>query len=223
MKTTKSEGNVLLWILIGIAIITTGTAAVVTLGDQEERQVIEDQTEVMLEEEELPVNTGSTAEGEPIEIPEEPETSVSPTSTSQPLPEEPIIASAPQPTILPEPEITEPPAATTTATTTETIESEELSFRIEADDNGAQPDEINVPRGSFVVLTFFVKTENVRFGGLDFKTPNFSTGTIKPGEEGVISFSADEDTEFQAFWPGSDTVKDYAIRIKVTDTQSLKI
>lgn len=114
---------------------------------------------------------------------------------------ESLIAPPPA-TIAPPPtSITPPPASVTLAPTLS-------EFKLEADDRGFYPSGlITAAKGSKVKITFVVRAENVYFGGLDFRSPKFKTGTVKPGGTASVEFLADESFEFQSYWPLSNTLK----------------
>ena len=79
---------------------------------------------------------------------------------------------------------------------------------IEADDNGFYPSsEIRVKKGAEVKLTFTVRTTNVYFGGLDFRSSKFKTASVKPGQSTTVEFVADESFEFTSWWPASERLK----------------
>lgn len=81
-------------------------------------------------------------------------------------------------------------------------------FKIEADDSGFYPEpSIRVKKGSKVKLTFFVRSTNVYFGGLEMKSNVFKTGTIKPGGSASVEFTANESFEFTSWWPLSNVKK----------------
>ena len=83
-----------------------------------------------------------------------------------------------------------------------------VSRVLEADDNGFYPSsEIRVPKGAKVTLEFKVRTTGVYFGGLDFRSDKFKTGSIAPGESIKVEFVADESFEFTSWWPASQRLK----------------
>lgn len=107
-------------------------------------------------------------------------------------------------------------AATTTtvAETTTTIAAKQ--FSISADDSSYSPlGPINVNKGDTVKITFNVKTTGVNFGGLDFRSSEFDTGTIKPGGSKTVEFVADSSFSISSYWPGSNTKKPYTIEVVV--------
>lgn len=81
-------------------------------------------------------------------------------------------------------------------------------FAIEADDSSFYPDEpLLVNDGDLVRITFKVRTTNVRFGGLDIRSPEFDTGKISPGGEKTVEFVAESDFSFRSYWPDSNVLK----------------
>jgi hypothetical protein len=83
-----------------------------------------------------------------------------------------------------------------------------VEFTLEADDLGFYPQSsLEVQRGTKVKITFIVKTTNVYYGGLDFRSPKFKTNSIKPGEKTTVEFIADESFDFASYWPLSGVQK----------------
>ena len=81
-------------------------------------------------------------------------------------------------------------------------------FSLEADDYGFYPNpEIIVDKGANVELTFKVRTSNVYYGGLDFRSSKFKTESVKPGETVTVQFTADESFTFTSYWPLSGVFK----------------
>lgn len=81
-------------------------------------------------------------------------------------------------------------------------------FKLEADDSGFYPNStITVPKGSQVKIHFIVRTSNVYYGGLDFRSSKFKTGSIKPGATADVEFTADESFVFTSYWPLSGVQK----------------
>ena len=79
---------------------------------------------------------------------------------------------------------------------------------IEADDNGFYPSsEIRVPKGARVILEFRVRELGVYFGGLDFRSDVFKTGTVLPGQSKKVEFIAERSFEFTSWWPASERLK----------------
>src|SRR3989344_2910017 len=86
---------------------------------------------------------------------------------------------------------------------------------IVADDSGATPSEISVAAGTIVQLTFSVGTNNVYYGGLDFRSSVVSSGTIYAGTSKTVTFKANQSFEFTPYWPASGVAKNYKIKITV--------
>ena len=81
-------------------------------------------------------------------------------------------------------------------------------FNLEADDFGFYPENIiAVPKGSKVKLNFIVRTSSVYYGGLDFRSSKFKTDPVKPGSRISVEFIADQDFDFQSYWPLSGVLK----------------
>lgn len=116
----------------------------------------------------------------------------------------------------PEPELApEPAPAPAPAPEPEPIQPQTYNFSLTADDYSATPSEFSVKSGSQVTLTFNVSSEKVYYGGLDFRSPIISTGTILPGQSKTITFSASSSFEFIPYWPASQVRKGYEIKIIV--------
>ena len=82
------------------------------------------------------------------------------------------------------------------------------TITLDADDYGFYPSgDIRVPRGAHVMLTFNVRTTNVYYAGLDFKSPYFTTQRIDPGQSTTVEFTANESFEFKSYWPASGVLK----------------
>lgn len=102
-------------------------------------------------------------------------------------------------------QVTPTPAPTTVPTV---IVPTVYEFKLEADDNGFYPEPtITVPRGSGVKIYFTVRTGNVYYGGLDFRSSKFITEPVKPGETAYVKFIADESFTFTSYWPLSGVQK----------------
>jgi hypothetical protein len=83
-----------------------------------------------------------------------------------------------------------------------------FEFTLEADDFGFYPQStIEVPKGAKVKITFVVRTSNVYYGGLDFRSPKFETRQVRPGEKATVEFVADESFTFTSYWPLSGVQK----------------
>lgn len=125
----------------------------------------------------------------------------------EPKPIEPLSRPVEQKSAVTEPATVAPaPAPTTVAPTPVTPAFYE--FKLEADDLGFYPDPtITVPKGSRVKIHFIVRTANVYYGGLDFRSSKFKTETVKPGGITNVEFIADESFAFTSYWPLSDVQK----------------
>ena len=81
-------------------------------------------------------------------------------------------------------------------------------FKLEADDAGFYPTAVlTAPKGAKVKLTFIVRTTNVYYGGLDFRSPKFKTESVKPGGVTSVEFVADESFVISSYWPASGVLK----------------
>jgi hypothetical protein len=90
----------------------------------------------------------------------------------------------------------------------QSIQPQVFEFTLEADDFGFYPQStIEVPKGSKVKITFVVRTSNVYYGGLDFRSPKFETRQVRPGERTTVEFVADESFTFTSYWPLSGVQK----------------
>jgi len=86
-------------------------------------------------------------------------------------------------------------------------EIEPSTFRIEADDRGFYPNSISVNKGDEVEITFVVRTSNVYFGGLDFRSNLFRSPKVTPGNQWKTTFTADETFSIKSYWPASNKLK----------------
>lgn len=117
---------------------------------------------------------------------------------------------------------TKPPADETPTVESPTVESNapnsttesaspappvtELTY--EADDAGFYPNQhIEVTAGSRVRLTLKVRSAGVYFGGLEFRSPKFNTGALKPGKSTTVEFTADQEFIITSYWPASGVKK----------------
>lgn len=87
-------------------------------------------------------------------------------------------------------------------------------FSLEADDagyymNGAKVTSIDVKKDSKAKITFQVRTTNVAFGGLDFRSTQFNIDTkkVEPGESSTVEFTADKSGTIISHWPSSNIPK----------------
>lgn len=128
-------------------------------------------------------------------------------------PPTPAPTQPPQTQIQEKPQPTAPTAPTAPTSQPTTAVKE---FSITADDSSYLPSgSINVKKGDKVKITFNVKTSGVKFGGLDFRSSEFDTGTIKPGSSKTVEFVADKSFSISSYWPGSNTKKPYTINVIV--------
>lgn len=106
------------------------------------------------------------------------------------------------PTVVPEKKIA--PTIKQPITVTPTF----YEFKLEADDSGFYPDPtIIVTKGAKVKIHLAVRTNNVYYAGLDFRSSKFNTESVKPGETTVVEFIADESFTFTSYWPSSGVQK----------------
>ena len=85
-------------------------------------------------------------------------------------------------------------------------------FAIETDDygfyiNGDGVPSISVNSGDETKITFNVKTQNVYYGGLDFRGCGQNAGKINPGSSTIVEFTASENCMITSYWPLSGVVK----------------
>lgn len=82
------------------------------------------------------------------------------------------------------------------------------SYILEADDQGFYPDgHLSVPKGMTVKITFKVRSTNVYYGGLDFRSSKFATSGALPGGSTTVEFVADESFTITSYWPASGVTK----------------
>ncbi|MEX2008230.1 MAG: DUF5667 domain-containing protein [Candidatus Spechtbacterales bacterium] len=87
-------------------------------------------------------------------------------------------------------------------------EAQARTFTITADDNGySASSALRVNQGDTVRLTFNVSENNVYYGGMQFVSGTFDTGTIAPGGSETVEFTASTTTTVSAYWPASDVLK----------------
>lgn len=92
--------------------------------------------------------------------------------------------------------------------TTAPSEPSVAEFKLEADDYGFYPaGNLEVPKGAKVRINFIVRSTNVYYGGLDFRSPKFKTEAIKPGGTTLVEFTADEPFTISSYWPASGVLK----------------
>ena len=129
----------------------------------------------------------------------------------------PSASPTPQQTVTPIPTPTPTPTATPTATPEPTPTPTAVrEFNISADDSGYEPaGALSVNQDDTVRITFTVKTEDVNFGGLDFRGGPVDTGPIAPGQSKTVEFTAESSFDIRSFWPNSGVMKPYKIPVQV--------
>jgi len=113
--------------------------------------------------------------------------------------QEPQEESEMAPPVSPPPVQVEPPP--------QTQEPQTVSRTVEADDNGLYPATMSVPQGATVNLAFKVRSTNVYYGGLDFRSTKFVTNTVLPGGQTTVTFTADATFTYASYWPASGVKK----------------
>ena len=100
-----------------------------------------------------------------------------------------------------------PKDETKNSTVTETKPSIK-EFTVEADDYGFYPGApLIVAPGSQIKIAFIVRTTNVYYGGLDFRSSKFQTVAAKPGDSATVEFTADSSFTITSYWPSSGVKK----------------
>ncbi len=89
------------------------------------------------------------------------------------------------------------------------------SFTVNGNDTTADLKKIVVLQGTTVKVTFAVDAKGTYHGGLDFRSPGISTGTIPPGASETISFVATKSFSFVPYWPDTNEAKPYTIDVIV--------
>jgi hypothetical protein len=103
---------------------------------------------------------------------------------------------------------TEKCPARTPTLQTPTIQAQALTeAKVEADDYGFYPSSLEFTRGAKVKLYLFVRSSNVYYGGLDFRSEKFKTEPTKPGQKTEVEFIADKDFIIESYWPLSNVKK----------------
>jgi hypothetical protein len=91
---------------------------------------------------------------------------------------------------------------------TPTIRTQSLTeAKVEADDYGFYPSSLEFTKGAKVKLYLYVKSSNVYYGGLDFRSEKFKTEPVKPGQKTELEFIADKDFIIESYWPLSNVKK----------------
>lgn len=126
------------------------------------------------------------------------------------MPGAPAAPAAPTPTPAPAPppENVTPSAEEAAPSLAPTPTEAVREIILEADDAGFYPSgTVEVDQGETVRITFEVRTGTTYFGGLDFRSEKFNTGTVKPGESTTVEFIADKPFTFTSYWPASNVKK----------------
>jgi hypothetical protein len=95
------------------------------------------------------------------------------------------------------------PTLQTPTTQTQTL----TEAKVEADDYGFYPSSLEFTKGAKVKLYLYVRSSNVYYGGLDFRSEKFKTELIKPGQKTEVEFIADKDFIIESYWPLSNVKK----------------
>jgi hypothetical protein len=81
-------------------------------------------------------------------------------------------------------------------------------YVVEADDLGLYPKELNVSKEENVRILFKVRSEKVYYGGLDFRSSVWGdTGTVLPGGNTTVEFTAQQNFTYTSYWPASGQKK----------------
>jgi len=122
-----------------------------------------------------------------------------------------LCPSPPPPPPPPSPTSTDKPTSQSTTLSGEATVSTAPTaseFKIEADDSGFYPTSvIEISQGATVKIHFIVRSTNVYYGGLDFRSIKFKTASVKPGGLATVEFVADQSFEFSSYWPLSSVLK----------------
>jgi hypothetical protein len=79
--------------------------------------------------------------------------------------------------------------------------------KVEADDYGFYPSSLEFTKGSKVKLYLYVRSSNVYYGGLDFRSEKFKTEPVRPEQKTEVEFIADKDFIIESYWPLSNVKK----------------
>jgi hypothetical protein len=91
---------------------------------------------------------------------------------------------------------------------TSTIQTQALAeAKVEADDYGFYPSNLEFTKGAKVKLYLYVRSSNVYYGGLDFRSEKFKTEPVRPGQKTEVEFIADKDFIIESYWPLSNVKK----------------
>jgi hypothetical protein len=96
---------------------------------------------------------------------------------------------------------TNAPATTATKPKTAPASTVRSSFYVEVDDSGFYPTSGTAKKGSTVTVTFKARASNVIYNGLAVRSNKNDLGTIKGGTSKSVTFPADSNVTFSAFWP----------------------
>jgi hypothetical protein len=99
------------------------------------------------------------------------------------------------------------PVRTPTLQTPTTQTQSLTEAKVEADDYGFYPSSLEFTKGAKVKLYLYVKSNNVYYGGLDFRSEKFKTEPVKPGQKTEVEFIADKDFIIESYWPLSNVKK----------------
>jgi hypothetical protein len=102
------------------------------------------------------------------------------------------------------------PTLQTPTTQTQTL----TEAKVEADDYGFYPSSLEFTKGTKVKLYLYVRSNNVYYGGLDFRSEKFKTEPVKPGQKTEVEFIADKDFLIESYWPLSN-VKEAELKVIV--------
>ncbi|MFZ8806380.1 MAG: hypothetical protein ACO2OW_02290 [Minisyncoccia bacterium] len=95
-----------------------------------------------------------------------------------------------------------PKLQTPTTQTQTTVEA-----KVEADDYSFYPSSLEFTKGAKVKLYLYVRSSNVYYGGLDFRSEKFKTEPVRPGQNTEVEFIADKDFIIESYWPLSNVKK----------------
>jgi hypothetical protein len=99
------------------------------------------------------------------------------------------------------------PVRTPTLQTPTTQTQSLTEAKVEADDYGFYPSSLEFTKGAKVKVYLYVRSSNVYYGGLDFRSEKFKTEPIKPGQKAEVEFIADKDFIIESYWPLSNVKK----------------
>ena len=99
------------------------------------------------------------------------------------------------------------PTLQTPTTQTQTQTQTRVEAKVEADDYGFYPSSLEFRKGEWVNLYFYVRSDKVYYGGLEFRSEKFKTEPAKPGEVAKAEFIADKDFIIESYWPVSNVKK----------------